>query len=110
MESTDEMCTICQQELIYGTIIVQNGLPALYNASISRNDRLHQKQHGKTTLKLHKDWKGNYIKASSITSVLKTKEYDSSWPSNCSYGKIIRNYTFYTLSSHRKNIMLIYDG
>ena len=43
MDSTDEICIICQKELNYGTVIVRNGLSAICSASISRNDGLHEK-------------------------------------------------------------------
>ena len=63
-----------KKKMNYGTIIVQNGLPALYSVSISRNDGLHERLHRKTRLKVHKDCRRHYTKASSIKSALKFKE------------------------------------
>ena len=60
----------------YGTVIVRNGLPSLYSVSISRNDGLHERLHRKTTLKVHKDCRWHYTKASSIKSALKIEEYE----------------------------------
>ena len=60
----------------YGTVIVKNGLPALYSVSISRNDGLPERLHRKTTLKVHKNCRRHCTKASSIKCALKIKEYE----------------------------------
>ena len=43
MDCTDEIYIDYQKELNYGTVIVWNGLPALYSASISHNDGLDKR-------------------------------------------------------------------
>lgn len=81
MDESDINCLICGNELVENIVVVKNGINAISQASKKRQDNLHEKLQGKTTIKLHKSCRQQYTKPSSIQAAIKTQQEQNNEPS-----------------------------
>ena len=86
MDESDLNCLICGNELIENIVVVKNGINAISEASKKRQDSLHEKLQGKSTIKLHKSCRQQYTRPSSIQAAIKTLHEQNNEPSTSTTG------------------------
>jgi hypothetical protein len=72
MENSDIICALCTKSLEGDTVVVTKGLRTIIEVSVTRQDGLHEKLQGKTSVRVHKKCRQNYTRPSSVKAATTT--------------------------------------
>lgn len=82
------LCILCGELLEEDTVVVRKGLKTVIEASVKRDDCVHERLEGKTSVRVHKVCRQNYTRPSSIKSAIASSQSpEASLPSLRSLGE-----------------------